>query len=225
MFLTLFFEAIYPHLPLLLVGLALAGLAEFIRARGRARASRIKGEEGERLVARVVDESGFEAMHDVLLPHARRDCFWQIDHLVCLPVGIAVLETKNFSGLIYASKGDPRWTQAIGRRRHRFLSPIVQNDGHIQAVEAIVPRGIAVFGQVLFVGDARFPKGMPDEVSNLTQLRQSLAAVRGMPVPDDVQEAWAALTAEARRDGEARAAHREGVEESKAAWRNRRKAL
>lgn len=168
-----------------------------------------KGPRGEWKVAAAINSTGLEALHDVILPDGRGG-LTQVDHLIKTPVGIAVIETKNYSGKIFGGEREPTWTQVLGRKSFRFQNPLRQNFCHVEAVRALVAPGTDVMGHVIFVGDARF-REMPAGVSGLGDFLRNLRRVRGVPVPAHVEAGWSAVYAAARRDRTARQAHRRQV--------------
>lgn len=62
----------------------------------------------------------------------------EIDVLMIRSSGIYVLESKNYSGWIFGSTRDHKWTQTLPgkgkRRKNSFLNPIHQNNLHIRCL-------------------------------------------------------------------------------------------
>ena len=54
-----------------------------------------------------------------------------------------VVESKNYSGNIYGDGKRREWLQYAGKKKYKFYSPILQNQGHIHALrgqlDAIAP--------------------------------------------------------------------------------------
>jgi hypothetical protein len=101
-----------------------------------------------------------------MLPHPKRG-WTQIDHILVSPFGVFVLETKNYSGWIFGTAEDSRWTvsYAGGRSKKSFLNPLLQNRTHVEAVQkwfGLSPS--EVIGLVIFVGEAKFKTGVPEGV-------------------------------------------------------------
>ncbi len=179
-----------------------------------------KGRRGERAVHNSVIAVGAECITDFIIPDGRGG-LTQVDHVVKLPIGIAVIETKNFSGKIYGSAQERMWTQAIGIQRNKFQNPLRQNHLHVQAIKAIIGENVEVIGQVIFVGDAKF-REMPEGVSGLSELKRHLRMVKGMPVPAEIEQAWIKLQAALRLDDGAREIHLaqvQAIKQSKAIGR------
>ncbi len=123
----------------------------------------IKGALGEwrvKLTLRKLDQRTHHCLHNVLLP-VKTGGFAQIDHLVISTMGIFVIETKNYSGAIFGRERDRNWTACYGKRRkERFLNPILQNKGHIRAIEELLnlPPG-SCHNLVVLTGTASFKTG------------------------------------------------------------------
>ncbi|WP_295440543.1 nuclease-related domain-containing protein [uncultured Thiodictyon sp.] len=170
----------------------------------------LRGRLGERQVGAVLDRLGTETLHDVILPDDHGG-LTQIDHLVLTGAGLPVVETKHYRGSMFGQEREPQWTQRLGRRSVTFQNPLRQNYAHTQAVKALVP-GVPVFGRVVFTDDARFPKGMPDGVSSLRDLRRDLREVLGDAPPSPALLAvWERLKGRVDRSKGARQAHLDGI--------------
>jgi hypothetical protein len=59
----------------------------------------------------------------------------EIDLLLINSKGIYVFESKNYSGWIFGDEKNKNWTQSLkGGKKIKFLNPIWQNKGHINAL-------------------------------------------------------------------------------------------
>ena len=198
------------------VALAVAAVLMLERLRSREGApgqlrrvrAEVKGRQGEAAVAAVLARAGFPALHDVIV----RDAWGltQVDHLVRLADGIAVLETKALGGTVTGQVGDRRWVQELrgGRMRTAFRNPVMQNERHMRAVRRVSGSGVPVCGLVVSAGAARFCGELEGAVVGLDGLAARLRA--GPAVACDVRQldaAWRALTVAAARSGALRGAH------------------
>lgn len=103
---------------------------------------RIKGYLGERAIRRIfvrLPKAEYFALHDVLLQSEKNTV--QIDHILVSKYGIFVIETKNYQGWIFGDEYSKQWTQSIYRHKSRFMNPIHQNYGHIQALQKLLALG------------------------------------------------------------------------------------
>lgn len=96
----------------------------------------------------------------------------QIDHILFTTKGIFVIETKHYSGWIFANAKSKVWTQTIYYVKNSFQNPIFQNYKHVRVVQKIFdfidPKLIHNF--VVFTGDAEFKTTKPDNVFYIEEL-------------------------------------------------------
>ena len=168
----------------------------------RAVTPRIKGAMGERRVAarlrRGLPPEDYLILHDLTLPTARGTT--QIDHIVIGPSGVFVIETKTMAGRIFGRADDTWWTQALPRRKSRFLNPLRQNAGHVRAVRDILTLETAhMHGVIVCAGNGRPGVRMPADV--LWRPRDLPRYIRSCPAgviaPDAIPDLAARLAAAA----------------------------
>jgi hypothetical protein len=86
--------------------------------------------------------------------------------------GVFVIETKDYTGWIFANAEHATWTQVTFNDKFKFQNPIHQNYLHVKAVQELldfVPAS-AIQSVVVFVGDAEFKSDMPSGVFTLPKL-------------------------------------------------------
>ncbi|PWV98527.1 nuclease-like protein [Paenibacillus cellulosilyticus] len=94
------------------------------------------GEIGEYKINIQLDQLPKDCTYlsDLLLPNSKsRTGYSQIDHLVISPFGLFVIETKNYNGEIKGTRSDKYWSVS---NRFKMYNPLMQNYGHIKALEA-----------------------------------------------------------------------------------------
>ena len=120
-----------------------------------------------RWLAQHFKEPNCHLLNNITLPI--KDGTTQIDHILVSVKGIFVIETKHYSGSIFASASSPTWTQAFHKRSYQFQNPARQNFKHVRAVQALLefipPEHI--HSVVVFTGGAKFRGEMPQGVFNL----------------------------------------------------------
>ena len=133
---------------------------------------------GEELVARALQRhlkgGDYHLLNHVTLKH--RGGTTQVDHILLSRFGVFVIETKDYTGWIFANAKHDTWTQVTFKDKFKFQNPIHQNYRHVQAVQQLldfVPLA-AVHSIVVFVGDAEFKTDVPSGVFTLPQLIQHL---------------------------------------------------
>lgn len=128
------------------------------------RKARGKGWAGEHTVARKLKRlpHGYIVFNDLLLPTPGRGST-QIDHIVISEYGIFVIETKNYTGIIYGNEHADSWTKNMFGRKFPMVNPIAQNEDHIRAVAHILTK--AKIGTQLF-SIITFPKAATVKVQS-----------------------------------------------------------
>jgi hypothetical protein len=133
---------------------------------------------GEALVTYTL-QSNFSAPDYHLLNHItlrHRGGTTQVDHILVSRFGVFVIETKDYTGWIFAHADHATWTQVTFKDKFKFQNPIHQNYLHVKAVQELfdfVPVS-AIQSVVVFVGDAEFKTDMPAGVFTLPQLVKHL---------------------------------------------------
>ena len=96
----------------------------------------------------------------------------QIDHVLVSRFGVFVIETKDYSGWIFAGPDDRYWTQGWFRAKFRFQNPIRQNYRHVRAIQELVEflPAESIHSLVVFTGNAQFKTPIPEGVLSLTGL-------------------------------------------------------
>lgn len=113
-----------------------------------------KGQIGEKLVNNILKKlpNNYIVIKNILLKTNVGTS--QIDHIVVCKKGIFVIETKNYSGLIYGDEKQKYWVQIIGKSKNKFFNPIWQNRGHINAVKnSISYKKVPIYSIVVFCGN------------------------------------------------------------------------
>jgi len=175
----------------LYVLLAVAAVLGFLVGRGWAGRTRgrrtlpIFQNRGEALVSRILLSSSrppdYHLMNHVTI--RLEDGTTEIDHILVSRFGVFVIETKDYSGWIFANAADRTWTQVRFKWRFKFQNPIFQNNRHVRAVKELLdflpPETVKSI--VVFSGGAEFKTETPEgviEIGHLTEyLRQQTEAV------------------------------------------------
>jgi len=115
----------------------------------------------------------------------------QIDHLVISNFGIFVIETKNYSGIIYGGESTNYWTQKFpNNHKEKFLNSIKQDNWHI----SVLKNKLIEYGDVTFIPIIVFLEGADLMVSTLTDviytfdLIKTINKYRTEVMSDDVKE-------------------------------------
>ena len=171
--------------------------------------ARAVGDAGESLVGCELFLLGLPQLRQVILEQGGRTT--EIDHLVRLPAGLVVLETKAWGGFVSGTPAAKVWVRH-GRdgRDEAFLNPAVQNLGHVRAVERFVAdRRVGVRGLVVGAGHARFAPEIAPLVVPVRHLGEALSALAWPDLADPrvLDAAWRRLEIEAGQGAFRRSGH------------------
>ena len=122
------------------------------------------GQYGEYLTEYALLSRSMEGYHVVLknlyLPLKGKTT--EVDLLMLHEKGIFVFESKNYSGWIFGSEEQLKWTQCFksGQKEH-FYNPIKQNRTHIKALAAIFSMPEATFSSYIVFSERCELKKVP----------------------------------------------------------------
>ena len=121
--------------------------------------SRERGTRSEhKLISALLDYgiSPKAIFHDLYVKNGKYG-FSQIDVAVATRVGIIVFEVKDYSGWIFGSGNQRKWTQVLnyGKEKHHFYNPVLQNESHVRALQRQTEQlhNIPFFSIVIFYGN------------------------------------------------------------------------
>lgn len=100
----------------------------------------------------------------------------QIDHILVCKLGVIVIETKDYSGWIFAGTRHKEWTQVKYKKKSKFQNPLMQNYKHTEAVKALLDNCDAKYVKSLIVFTRRceFKSELPAGVIFEDQLKEHL---------------------------------------------------
>lgn len=103
----------------------------------------------------------------------------QIDLVVATRVGILVFEVKDYSGWVFGTGYQPRWTQvlAYGKTKHQFYNPIMPNNKHIVDLRKQLGQfeNIPFYSIVVFYGDCVFKNvaHLPENIKSILSMKET----------------------------------------------------
>ncbi|TSI07505.1 NERD domain-containing protein [Lysinibacillus sp. BW-2-10] len=107
---------------------------------GRLATAFNKGNNGEYLSYKEI--ASLPGYHKVLfnLYLPKNEKTTEIDLVYIHETGIYVIESKNYSGWIFGDENNRNWTQTMPNgKKYPFYNPIWQNNGHVRALQALLP--------------------------------------------------------------------------------------
>jgi hypothetical protein len=210
-----------------LIALSLRRCREVVTSEMSSREGRSRriGGVGEARVAAELKRIGLPALHNVILYGAGWSV--ELDHVVHVPSGIVVLETKTFGGTIEGQLDEPVWRQrtAGGVELAGLANPVLQNQAHVWALEGFLgDLRVPICGYVVSAGRARFSPEIADAVVSIRDLRWVLSIFFADPSPRVLDAAWRRLEREAAKSGGRRATHEAYARRRRDAFGARRQA-
>ena len=97
-----------------------------------------KGIVGEKRVKKILQRLSnkkYIVINDIMVPSDSDIKHTQIDHIVISTHGIFVIETKNYSGIVYGKANSEYWYKDTGSRVLKFRNPLKQNYAHIMGLQ------------------------------------------------------------------------------------------
>ena len=128
------------------------------------------GKDGEDKIAARLRRIAFlgkegKILQNVYVPNSNGTSA-EIDLLYITRKGIFVIESKNYSGYIFANDKSVNWTSTLYAGRnwlgkpyveaHKFYNPIWQNDKHIKALKRYLDTEIETFSLIVFSEHCEF---------------------------------------------------------------------
>lgn len=189
----------------------------------------VKGYFGEltvRILLKFLNKEQYRVINDVLIP-AHNGKTAQIDHVVVSIYGIFVIETKNYSGWIFGDENSQYWTQVIYKTKNRFYNPILQNRGHIKALQGLLQdySHIRYIPIVVFTSKADFKKlNVKSHVIYSLQLLKTIKKYKDKNIElDDLERICKIISTANNTDRTARKEHIARVKELKSVTKMRDK--
>lgn len=118
--------------------------------------------------------------------------YTQVDLVVTTSQGLLAFEIKYYSGWIFGHFRQKYWTQvlAYGKEKHRFYNPIMQNNGHIQAIRDNLPSNpnIPIYSIIVFFGSCTLKDvtiaSDNDFLIYPDEIQQTVRSIMSRPVAD-----------------------------------------
>lgn len=124
-----------------------------------------KGEQGERYVEKLaleMDKNFILYTYRNLYVKNKADEYTEIDNVLLTSKGIVIIEVKNYGGWIFADENSKYWMQIIYKEKNKFYNPILQNKGHVKAINMLLESNgiydIPIFSIIVFTNRCEFKK-------------------------------------------------------------------
>ena len=121
------------------------------------------GHYGEFLIYDYLKEmelEGAKFLFNIYIPTCNNKTT-EIDVIMITTQGIFVFESKNYSGWIFGTETQRKWTQSLhigygDTQKEHFFNPIMQNEYHIKYLKKILNMDTNFYSVVVFSNDCEF---------------------------------------------------------------------
>ncbi|MBP3820307.1 NERD domain-containing protein [bacterium] len=121
------------------------------------------GHRGEYLIykeLKYLELEGVKFLFNLYIPTYNNKTT-EIDVIMIAPQGIFVFESKYYSGWIFGTESQKKWTQSLhigygDTQKEHFYNPIMQNEYHIKYLNNIVNKNLKYYSLVVFSNDCEF---------------------------------------------------------------------
>ena len=144
-------------------------------------------QELQRLVRTVSND----ALIDFIIPDGTGGEI-HIDHLLLTSHGFILLDTKDMSGSVFAGDRMDTWSATHAGIRMTFSNPIPPLQDRAAAISLLAPN-VPIESRVLFINDATFPKGHPEQVSTVQALIDDYQQMIDGHSEGDFQDQWMSI--------------------------------
>lgn len=155
-----------------------------------------------RRLQKLIRGLGAQWLRDVYVPGGIDGNIY-IEYLLLMPNRLLLLHVKPYYGNIFAGEQIEYWTQVIGHHSFKFMNPLHQLQTTLGELRSVIQPRTELEGRVLFTAGSRFPKGKPDTVLKLEELRTMAVASSSAPA-EALNTVWQGLVAAARPAGQIR---------------------
>ena len=149
-----------------------------------------KGTQGEDEIDNILqtlDPNSYIVLRNLVL--LNNNSTHQIDHVVVSNFGIFIIETKNYTGYVKGSDTYNKWVQFIGKKKYYFLNPVIQNKGHIKALETYLPEYSSFFVPIVcFTNKTKLSVKSHNNVFNSSKLYDFISFYKTEVLIPDINE-------------------------------------
>ena len=131
------------------------------------------GHNGEYLIYKSLknlEQEGAKFLFNLYIPTYNNKTT-EIDVVMLTSRGIFVIESKNYSGWIFGTESQKRWTQSLhigygDTQKEHFYNPIMQNEYHIKYLNKLLENQYKYHSIIVFSNDCEFKKIIRNPNSN-----------------------------------------------------------
>lgn len=141
---------------------------------------------------KLLKNIGIKSLHNISITDGTDDKVF-IEHLILTSNNILLLGVKKFQGLIFAAEKIELWTQVIGNKSYKFENPLHHLESDIAVLNEKI-ENTKIVGKVLFINGSEFPKGKPDNVIVISEIKQLSQKKNASELSQGLLDDWNQLT-------------------------------
>lgn len=140
----------------------------------------------------LLKNAGAKSLHNVSITDGIDEKIF-VEYLILTPTNIFLLGIKKFRGLIFAADKINLWTQVLDNKSYKFENPLHQLENDIVILNAKI-KNTKIVGKVLFINGSEFPKGKPDDVITIAELKNWPKKIAESEISKALLDDWNQLT-------------------------------
>ena len=117
----------------------------------------------------LLKNMGVKSLHNISILDGTDEKVF-IEHLILTSNNILLLTVKRFRGLIFAAEKIDLWTQVLGNKSYKFENPLHQLEYNMGILNSKL-ENTKIVGKVLFIKGSEFPKGKPEDVISVLDIK------------------------------------------------------
>ena len=126
---------------------------------------------------KIFKDGHCKTLRNLYIPY--RDGYSEVDIVMITSKKILVIENKSYSGWIFGSEHQQKWTQSLNKnQKYQFYNPIKQNQTHLNALSDYLQLPKENFISIIVFGDGATLKKVPENKDSCyIVVREDLIAV------------------------------------------------
>ncbi len=141
---------------------------------------------------RLLKRIGTKSLHNITIEDGM-DGRVLIENLILLPSKILLLGVKKYRGVIFAAEKIDLWTQVINNKSYKFENPLRQLENTISLLNSKL-KNTKIEENILFVKGSEFPKGKPEKVLTIAELKNLASHDSYMDLDESLRKDWEVIS-------------------------------
>ncbi|MFK5914075.1 MAG: nuclease-related domain-containing protein [Woeseiaceae bacterium] len=145
----------------------------------------------EKSLNNLLKNMAVDSLHNIKMSDGMDGSIF-IEHLLLCKNKIILLSVKRYQGVIFAADKIDFWTQVLGKKSYKFDNPLLQLENTTQFLNSKV-EGSRIEQKVLFIKGSEFPKGKPEDVLSIEDVKEWKSNSETTDVQAQLKKDWSIL--------------------------------